>query len=436
MSAPAIVAHEVSKRYQLGTSRRGYGSLRESLADAARLPLRRVRGGGRGGGRAGELWALRDVSFEIEQGETVGIIGRNGAGKSTILKVLTRITRPSEGWAEVRGRVGSLLEVGTGFHPELTGRENVYLNGAILGMRRTEIARRFDEIVEFAEVADFLDTPVKRYSSGMRVRLAFAVAAHLEPEILVVDEVLAVGDLAFQRKCLGKMGEVTADGRTILFVSHNMATIQTLCRRGIMLEHGRVVTDAPVADAVALYLRQLEQAGDEALLDRRDTRGWHRIRLRELQVLSGDPSGGLVTGAAAAFRFELTGVLSRMSCAFTILDHLGNPIMTLDSLRAAPGDEEHPGGESGGAAFACVFDELPLLAGRYRIDVTVRGGGHRQDIVEGAAYITVAEGLVRGRPAPADAGPGSVAVAHRWSAPVLEPVASAGRRNGRAATVR
>src|SRR3954470_15902093 len=284
MSPPAVVASEISKRYRLGTARRGYGSLRESLADAAALPLRRLRGGARSAARGGDLWALRDVSFEIQPGETVGIIGRNGAGKSTILKVLTRITRPTSGWAEVRGRVGSLLEVGTGFHPELTGRENVFLNGAILGMRRVEIARRFDEIVAFAEVADFLDTPVKRYSSGMRVRLAFAVAAHLEPEILVVDEVLAVGDLAFQRKCLGKMGEVTADGRTILFVSHNMATIQTLCRRGIMLEHGRLVTDAPVSEAVSAYLARVEEVGGQALLERTDTGGWHDIRLQRVRI--------------------------------------------------------------------------------------------------------------------------------------------------------
>src|SRR3954454_21147277 len=380
MSPPAVVASEISKRYRLGTARRGYGSLRESLADAAALPLRRLRGGARSAARGGDLWALRDVSFEIQPGETVGIIGRNGAGKSTILKVLTRITRPTSGWAEVRGRVGSLLEVGTGFHPELTGRENVYLNGAILGMRRTEIARRFVEIADFAEVDEFLDTPVKRYSSGMRVRLAFAVAAHLEPEILVVDEVLAVGDLAFQRKCLGKMGEVTAEGRTVLFVSHNLAVIRTLCRRGMFLEHGRVVADAPVGEAVSEYLGRIEEAASERLLDRGDTRGRHHVRLAQVHLLSGDPSGGLVTGAAAEFRFELTGALSRMSCSFTVLDHLGNPVMTLDSARSGPGDEETAPEDDGRVAFGCTIDELPLLAGRYRLDVTVRGLGHRQDV--------------------------------------------------------
>ena len=197
-----------------------------------------------------DLWAVKDVSFEVEDGQAVGIIGRNGAGKTTLLKLLSRITEPTEGRAVLRGTVGSLLEVGTGFHPELTGRENVYLNGAILGMTRADINRRFDEIVEFAEVARFLDTPVKRYSSGMQVRLAFAVAAHLEPEILIVDEVLAVGDAAFQRKCLGKMGDVTSEGRTVLFVSHNMSVVSRLCDRGIWMEAGRVARQGPMEDVV------------------------------------------------------------------------------------------------------------------------------------------------------------------------------------------
>ena len=205
-------------------------------------------------GTADEFWALKDVSFEVQPGEVIGIIGRNGAGKSTLLKVLSRITEPSEGWIEMRGRVGSLLEVGTGFHPELTGRENIYLNGAILGMSRREIARKFDEIIAFAEIEKFLDTPVKRYSSGMFVRLAFAVASHLEPEILIVDEVLAVGDAAFQKKCLGKMDKVSRTGRTVLFVSHNMAAIKALCHRAILFDAGRVDHDGCVDDAVNRYL--------------------------------------------------------------------------------------------------------------------------------------------------------------------------------------
>src|SRR5947209_14633011 len=222
----AIRVSGLGKCYRLsgGRARSSYRTLRESLIELASIPLRGWRGSGNGLDSE-DFWALRDVAFEVREGEVLGIIGRNGAGKSTLLKILSRITKPTTGRVEVNGRVGSLLEVGTGFHPELTGRENIYLNGSILGMSRREITRKFDEIVDFAEIEQFLDTPVKRYSSGMYVRLAFAVAAHLNPEILVVDEVLAVGDVAFQKKCLGKMGEVSRGGRTVLFVSHNMAAI-------------------------------------------------------------------------------------------------------------------------------------------------------------------------------------------------------------------
>jgi lipopolysaccharide transport system ATP-binding protein len=421
MSSPAIVVHELSKRYRLGTRRSDYGSLRESVARAAARPVNRLLGRTPAPTAAGYLWALRDVSFEIMPGETVGIIGRNGAGKSTLLKVLSRITRPTAGWVEVRGRVGSLLEVGTGFHPELTGSENIFLNGAILGMKKMEIRRRFDDIVDFAEVHGFLDTPVKRYSSGMRVRLAFAVAAHFEPELLIVDEVLAVGDLAFQRKCIGKMGEVTAEGRTVLFVSHNTAVMQTLCRRGILLEDGAIVTDAPVGDAVAAYLRRLEQASATSLLERRDRRGWQHARLREVHVTSTDPSGILTSGAGARFRFDATATLSRMSCSFTVLDHVGNPVMTLSSLRAGPADGEASAGDgAAGGRFECLIEELPLVPGRYRVDVALHGGGHRQDEIEAAAFIEVADGLLRGRAVPAGSGPGPVVVAHRWTVPTLD----------------
>ncbi len=247
MSAPAIRAQGVSKRFRIGGGAR-YKSLRESLQNAAASAFRRR-------GRAEEtIWALRDVSFEVAAGEAVGVIGRNGAGKSTLLKILSRITEPTEGRIELRGRVGSLLEVGTGFHLELTGRENIYLSGAILGMRRTEIVRRFDEIVAFAEVDRFLDTPVKHYSTGMYLRLAFAVAAHLEPEILLVDEVLAVGDAEFQKKCLGKMGDVTQSGRTVIFVSHNMGAVLRLCGRCVWLDRGRVRTVDEGARVVRSYL--------------------------------------------------------------------------------------------------------------------------------------------------------------------------------------
>ena len=257
---PIIKVENLSKRYVVGGTVDPNATFRESLVSAARVPLNALRragrnGGGGGGDGGGEeiFWALKDINFTVNPGEVVGIIGRNGAGKSTLLKVLSRITEPTTGKIELYGRVGSLLEVGTGFHPELTGRENIYLNGAILGMRQEEIKKKFDEIVDFAEIEGFLDTPVKRYSSGMYTRLAFAVAANLEPEVLIVDEVLAVGDAEFQKKCLGKMKDVSEHGRTVLFVSHNIGAIRQLCNRGLYLENGKVKYFGDIADAVSEY---------------------------------------------------------------------------------------------------------------------------------------------------------------------------------------
>jgi lipopolysaccharide transport system ATP-binding protein len=259
MSDFAIRVEGLSKQYRIGGPRARYRTIRESLTSAVLGPFRRLRSlAGReargASGRSETIWALKDIAFQVEAGEVVGIIGRNGAGKTTLLKLLSRITEPTEGYAEIRGRVGSLLEVGTGFHPELTGRENIYLNGAILGMRRSEIGRKFDEIVAFSEIEKFLDTPVKHYSSGMYVRLAFAVAAHLEPEILLIDEVLAVGDAAFQRKCLGKMEDVARGGRTVLFVSHNMQAIRSLCHRSSLLESGRLVFSGTAGECIDRYV--------------------------------------------------------------------------------------------------------------------------------------------------------------------------------------
>jgi lipopolysaccharide transport system ATP-binding protein len=248
--ATAITADGLSKRYRIGELQASYGTLRESLVRVGRRMA-----GGPHRHRHEEIWALRDVSFEVPEGQVLGVIGHNGAGKSTLLKLLTRITTPTKGRAEIRGRVGSLLEVGTGFHPELTGRENVFLNGSVLGMKRREIAQKFPEIVEFAGVERFIDTPVKRYSSGMSVRLAFAVAAHLEPEILLVDEVLAVGDAEFQQRCLGRMQDFGASGRTIVFVSHNMQAVARLCERALLLEGGEITRDGASADVVARYLQ-------------------------------------------------------------------------------------------------------------------------------------------------------------------------------------
>ncbi len=252
MTDVAIRVENLGKQYRIGAAPERYRTLRDSLVQALRAPARRLRGQGQGG--KASIWALKDVSFEVRKGQVLGVIGRNGAGKSTLLKILSRVTEPSEGSAEIRGRVGSLLEVGTGFHPELTGRENIYLNGAILGMKRAEIGARFDEIVAFSEVEKFIDTPVKRYSSGMYLRLAFAVAAHLEPEILVVDEVLAVGDAEFQRKCLGKMSDVAQAGRTVLFVSHNMSAVLRLTEEALVLDQGRIVMRGPTPEAVDYYM--------------------------------------------------------------------------------------------------------------------------------------------------------------------------------------
>jgi lipopolysaccharide transport system ATP-binding protein len=258
VSEVAVRVEGLGKRYRIGETRAAYRTLREAITGAVAAPAKRLRAAARGqaGWSAAEtMWALRDVGFEIRRGDVVGVIGRNGAGKSTLLKILSRITEPTTGHGEIHGRVGSLLEVGTGFHPELTGRDNIFLNGAILGMPRADIKRRFDEIVAFAEVERFIDTPVKHYSSGMYLRLAFAVAAHLEPEILLVDEVLAVGDAEFQRKCLGKMEGVAKEGRTVLFVSHQMNAVQTLCPTCLWLQNGRVEAFGGTREIIGRYLR-------------------------------------------------------------------------------------------------------------------------------------------------------------------------------------
>ena len=319
MTDIAIRVEHLSKLYRIGARQERHDTLRDALVGArpriARIP-QEARDNSRNSSsslqESTDLWALRDVSFEVRRGEVVGIIGRNGAGKSTLLKILSRITEPTEGRAEIHGRVGSLLEVGTGFHPELTGRENIYLNGAILGMRRAEIARRLDEIVAFSDIEKFLDTPVKRYSSGMYVRLAFAVAAHLEPEILLVDEVLAVGDAQFQKKCLGKMEDVARQGRTVLFVSHNMAAVEHLCEQAILVEGGHVVAAGPAPSMITQYLTLFDTGlssrdlADPAI--ERTGSGEARFVSVSILSLSGESISCAPMGQGIRVRLEVLGV--------------------------------------------------------------------------------------------------------------------------------
>jgi lipopolysaccharide transport system ATP-binding protein len=286
MSEVAVCVEGLGKEYQVRGPRERCDTLRDQLNRLASNSVRSVRGRGRTSEQSPPFWALKDVSFEVRPGEVVGIIGRNGAGKSTLLKILSRITEPTEGEVGIEGRVGSLLEVGTGFHPELTGRENVYLNGAILGMRKADIARRFEEIIAFAEVEKFVDTPVKHYSSGMYMRLAFAIAAHLEPDILIVDEVLAVGDAEFQKRCIGKMGEVAKGGRTVLFVSHNIGLVLALCDSGLYLKGGRLAAGGSIADVFAAYSAEMRQTNDR-LENSSQVRSGAKLRLRSVWLHAG-----------------------------------------------------------------------------------------------------------------------------------------------------
>jgi lipopolysaccharide transport system ATP-binding protein len=361
VSEAVIRVEGLGKKYLLQhrQDRPRYATLRDLLAGGLRAVGRRVRHPLRARtprATREEFWALRDVSFEVRRGDIVGIVGRNGAGKSTLLKVLSRITEPSAGRVELTGRVGSLLEVGTGFHPELSGRENVYLNGAILGMSRSEVRRKFDDIVAFAEVDRFLDTPVKRYSSGMYVRLAFAVAAHLEPEILVVDEVLAVGDSAFQKKCLGKMGEVAREGRTVLFVSHNLAVVAALCRRGLLLAGGRLRTDAPVQEVLAQYAREAGDAVFEGEV-RPDAPCVYRVELDEAALQAGHLR--LAVHFRSPHSFEpVVGVVVSSAQGAPIFGT--NPVLH--------GDGYVPAVLDAGVATVTVPD-LPLHSGVYKVSV-------------------------------------------------------------------
>ncbi len=420
MSDVAIKVENLSKQYQLGLI--GGKTLRDDVARWwARTrrkpdPLLKI-GEADHGNRNGELlWALRDINFEVRQGEVVGIIGRNGAGKSTLLKILSRITAPTSGQVKVKGRIASLLEVGTGFHPELTGRENIYLNGSILGMRRIEIDRRLAEIVDFSGVEKFIDTPVKRYSSGMYVRLAFAVAAHLEPEILLVDEVLAVGDAEFQKKCLGKMGEVAREGRTVLFVSHNMGAIQSLCHYAILLSAGHVVCIDTVREVIDMYLSNIASNAGIPVHARIDRKGGGPARLIDVFVL--DRSGKNVTeilvGDEMNFILRVQnplGLITHMSTLITIYDQTGiaithlNNQLTGEKITLSQGETE----------IICKLPSLPLRPGSYSINVALVQDEHYMDHVESVFRFSLLESdfYGTGKTVPTKAPP--LLVHHSWS---------------------
>ncbi len=393
----AIRAEGISKKYHIGRREENYKTLRDTLAKTFAAPFRkagRLLGGEATGVAELEetIWSLKDVSFEVKRGEVVGVIGRNGAGKSTLLKILSRITEPTNGFAEIHGRVGSLLEVGTGFHAELTGRENIYLNGTILGMKRVEINRRFDEIVAFSEVERFIDTPVKHYSSGMYLRLAFAVAAHLESEILIVDEVLAVGDLEFQKKCLGKMKSISHEDRTVLFVSHNLVAVQSLCTRGLLLANGRVAFDGPADEAIDKYLRYLEGDPRNRFIDNPEREGTGEMRIIESGAFNGSeqPSQYLIAGEPISLRFRYQSFAGTKQVVFimTVFNQLGVAVTNFDvrmngfPLRGL--------GEEG--VIVCRIPNLPFPIGRYRIAVALMEGGSNKiiDLIPNALVFDVA----------------------------------------------
>jgi len=400
MSNPVIRVERLSKKYEIGLAKPRHDTLRDQFAESFKGLFRRHGASAAGGGHDKTFWALRDVSFNVEAGDVVGIIGRNGAGKSTLLKILSRITKPTTGHAEIHGRVGSLLEVGTGFHPELTGRENIFLNGAILGMKKQEIARKFDDIVAFADVEKFIDTPVKRYSSGMYVRLAFGGAAHLEPEVLIVDEVLAVGDFAFQKKCLGRMSEVADQGRTVLFVSHNLAAVENLCNKVIMLDKGQTVFAGTPAEVIDAYLKSLsDRSADSevALIDltRASSRPANfRQLLRSLEFLSDEDSavsGCVKLGSPLKIHvtFNLEVATPHLEVTLIFQNALGQRILGVSSTH----QPDPPGADrTGEHTMVCDIPSLPLVPGEYHVMVSLDVDGANVDRVEDAARISVVDG--------------------------------------------
>jgi lipopolysaccharide transport system ATP-binding protein len=401
MSDIAIRVNNVSKLYKIGKRER-YSTLRDQIANTFTAPIIWLKSINKD--RAGieksksihdSIWALKDISFEVKQGEAIGIIGRNGAGKSTLLKIVSRITSPTEGAADIYGRVGTLLEVGTGFHPELTGRENIYLNGAILGMKRREIIRKFDEIVAFSEIDEFLDTPVKRYSSGMYVRLAFAVAANLETNILLVDEILSVGDLEFQKKCLGKMSSVLGEGRTILFVSHNMATVENFCGRTILLERGKIIKEGPTKQVIHEYITKSmsnEAAIDCENIDNRTGTGEVRIRKIEFLNANEELCSTVRMGDSLIIRMHLSSNSGQKRIS------LGTHILTDDGILISDLRTKFMGFDPGLVGkevnvYDLVIDKVLLLPGTYMISPGVGSMYQRYDYdwIQNIAQFTVEE---------------------------------------------
>lgn len=392
MSDSTVSVSGLGKSYRIGSGQsRGGKTFREAIVDAIKLPYARFSDPGSSTSTK-EFWALRDVNIDVNDGEVVGIIGSNGAGKSTLLKILSGITPPSRGRVTLRGRVSSLLEVGTGFHPELTGRENVYLNGAVLGMRRKEITAKFDAIVEYSGVEMFLETPVKRYSSGMRVRLAFAVAAFLEPEILIVDEVLAVGDAAFQKKCIGRMSEIGRSGRTVIFVSHNMAAVEALCTRGVLIGNGTVICDGPVEEAVSKYAHINNPGSGRFNADVRRNMLPQLIRGASVSDETGSAAGAVRMGSPVTIRVDYQvgkSVLSP-SIAIGVDDLMGRRIFTLQNPLGSSAFERL----TGAGSIECELANLPLAPGEYSVTIAIAESGQNVETVENALQFSVLDSSI------------------------------------------
>jgi lipopolysaccharide transport system ATP-binding protein len=391
----AISVRNLGKQYQIGAAetRFRYNLLRDVLVDTVYAPVRLAKAAiGKSDRRNNQnfVWALKDISFDVEEGRVLGIVGRNGAGKSTLLKILSRVTEPTEGTVSVRGRVGSLLEVGTGFHPELTGRENIYMNGAILGMKRTEIDKKFDEMVDFSEVGQFIDTPVKRYSSGMYLRLAFAVAAHLEPEILVVDEVLAVGDAEFQRKCLGKMNDVAQQGRTVLFVSHNMSAILRLTQESIVLKKGEMIKRAPTPEAVDFYLAS-GQAGSGERIWEADEIPASSAPFRPIRLLLKDRTGKIVDTVRSTepvtvtWEYQLTAPITGLRVGMYLNTMRGEYVFTAFDTDDAKQYEQFGARQPGRYISCCTIPADFFNEGRYTLGVNASSFGVRRYFMDESA---------------------------------------------------